>query len=84
MASIVLYLLALCLLTRYIQLIHSDISGANGFDPIDITSYGRQVLITIHCDQNIILDSDATHKFIFAKDIMIDMFRVPYGRQEML
>jgi len=42
------------------QAIHSDISGANRFDPIDIAPYGGQVLITIRSDQNIILDSDTT------------------------
>jgi hypothetical protein len=68
---------------RLYRVIHSDISGANGFDPIDITPYGRQVLITIRSYKNIILDSDPTDLFVFVKDVMIDMLRTPYSCQEM-
>ena len=66
-----------------IEAVHSDISRANGFDPINIALYGRQVLITIRSDQDIILDSDTTDRFVLVKNIMIDMLRVSYTCQEM-
>lgn len=64
-------------------MIHSDISGTNGFDPIDIALYGRQVFITIPSDENIILNSDTTDYFVFVEDVMIDVLRISYGCQEM-
>lgn len=77
--QIVHYLLPVYLV-RY-QAIHLDISGANRFDPFNITSYGCQVLIAICSDQDVILDSDTTDRFVFFEDIMIDMLRISYRCQ---
>ena len=80
---IIHYLLPILVVVISIQAIHLYVSGANRFDPIDITLYGRQVLITICSDHDIILDSDTTDRFVFVKDIMIDMLRISYICQEM-
>jgi len=62
---------------------HSGISGADRFYPLDITPYGRQILITNSSDDDNIFDSDPTHRFVFLKDIMIDMSRISYSCQKM-
>ena len=66
-----------------IKRIHSSIARTDGFDPVDITPYSRQVFITISSDHDNILNSDPADWFVSLEYIMVNMLRISYSRQEM-
>jgi len=54
-----------------------NLSGANFLNPVNVTLHRRQVLISVGSDDDVVLDSDSSDRFVSLQDFVIYMLGFP-------